>query len=165
VSDNASGLAVAEKANGFREEWREAVKSCADDLVARRETGRAFARFVTKPDRRNRQVKPRRTPKAERHGFDEVESRTGERRMCLALPAKIVTFPPDEPGIAVVDVLSVERRVNVDLLRNENLAVGDWILLHVGFAMSKVSEKDAQEQIELLMMLGETCEAERQVAL
>ena len=85
--------------------------------------------------------------------------------MCLALPAKIVTFPPDEPSIAVVDVLSVERRVNVDLLRNETLAVGDWILLHVGFAMSKVSEKDAQEQIELLMMLGETGEAERQVAL
>jgi hydrogenase expression/formation protein HypC len=85
--------------------------------------------------------------------------------MCLALPAKIVTFPPDEPSIAVVDVLSVERRVNVDLLRNEHLAVGDWILLHVGFAMSKVSEKDAQEQIELLMMLGETGEAERQVAL
>jgi hydrogenase expression/formation protein HypC len=85
--------------------------------------------------------------------------------MCLALPAKIVNFPADEPGIAVVDVLSVERRVNVDLLRNEQLAVGDWVLLHVGFAMSKVSEKDAREQIELLMMLGETGEAEREVAL
>ena len=85
--------------------------------------------------------------------------------MCLALPAKIVSFPADEPGIAVVDVLSVERRVNVDLLRNEQLAVGDWVLLHVGFAMSKVSEKDAQEQIELLMMLGETGEAQREIAL
>ena len=85
--------------------------------------------------------------------------------MCLALPAKIVSFPADEPGIAVVDVLSVERRVNVDLLRNEQLAVGDWVLLHVGFAMSKVSEKDAREQIELLMMLGETGEAQREIAL
>ena len=85
--------------------------------------------------------------------------------MCLALPAKIVEFPANEPGIAVVDVLSVERRVNVDLLRNEQLAIGDWVLLHVGFAMSKVSEKDAQEQIELLMMLGETGEAQREVAL
>jgi hydrogenase expression/formation protein HypC len=85
--------------------------------------------------------------------------------MCLALPAKIVDFPANEPGIAVVDVLSVERRVNVDLLRNEQLAVGDWVLLHVGFAMSKVSEKDAREQIELLMMLGETGEAQREVAL
>ncbi|MGD0473816.1 MAG: HypC/HybG/HupF family hydrogenase formation chaperone [Candidatus Velthaea sp.] len=85
--------------------------------------------------------------------------------MCLALPAKIVSLPAGEPGIAVVDVLSVERRVNVDLLRSEDLAIGDWVLLHVGFAMSKVSEKDAREQIELLMMLGETGEAERQVVL
>jgi hydrogenase expression/formation protein HypC len=85
--------------------------------------------------------------------------------MCLALPAKIVSFPLDEPGVAVVDVLSVERRVNVELLRDEQLAIGDWVLLHVGFAMSKVSEKDAHEQIELLTMLGEVREAERQVAL
>jgi len=85
--------------------------------------------------------------------------------MCLALPAQIVDFPANEPGIAVVDVLSVERRVNVDLLRNETLAIGDWVLLHVGFAMSKVSEKDAQEQIELLMMLGEAGDAQREVAL
>jgi hydrogenase expression/formation protein HypC len=85
--------------------------------------------------------------------------------MCLALPAKIVSFPLDEPGVAVVDVLSVERRVNVDLLRDEQLVIGDWVLLHVGFAMSKVSEKDAHEQIELLTMLGEVREAERQVAL
>jgi hydrogenase expression/formation protein HypC len=85
--------------------------------------------------------------------------------MCLALPAKIVSFPLDEPGVAVVDVLSVERRVNVDLLRDEQLAIGDWVLLHVGFAMSKVSERDAHEQIELLTMLGEVREAERQVAL
>jgi hydrogenase expression/formation protein HypC len=86
-------------------------------------------------------------------------------RLCLALPAKIVNFPPNEPGVAVVDVLSVERRVNVDLLRDEDLAIGDWVLLHVGFAMSKVSEKDAHEQIELLMMLGETGEAQREIAL
>jgi hydrogenase expression/formation protein HypC len=84
--------------------------------------------------------------------------------MCLALPAKIVAFPENERGIAVVDVLSVERRVNVDLLRNETLAVGDWVLLHVGFAMSKVSEKDAREQMELLAMLGELGDARDQVA-
>ncbi len=75
--------------------------------------------------------------------------------MCLALPAKIVAFPENESGIAVADVLSVERRVNIDLLRHETLAVGDWVLLHVGFAMSKVSEADAREQLELLAMLGE----------
>jgi hydrogenase expression/formation protein HypC len=85
--------------------------------------------------------------------------------MCLALPAKIVSFPENESGIAVVDVLSVERRINVDLLRGEQLAIGDWVLLHVGFAMAKVSEADAREQIELLSMLGETAEAQHQFAL
>jgi hydrogenase expression/formation protein HypC len=83
--------------------------------------------------------------------------------MCLALPAKIVAFPENESGIAVVDVLSVERRVNVDLLRNETLAIGDWVLLHVGFAMAKVSETDAREQLELLAMLGEVGEARDQL--
>jgi hydrogenase expression/formation protein HypC len=84
--------------------------------------------------------------------------------MCLALPAKIVNFPENESGIAVVDVLSVERRVNIDLLRNEKLAIGDWVLLHVGFAMSKVSEADAREQMEMLLMLGEAAEAQGQFA-
>lgn len=83
--------------------------------------------------------------------------------MCLALPAKIVEFPEGESGIAVVDVLSVERRVNIDLLKNESLQIGDWVLLHVGFAMSKVSEQDAREQMELLAMLGEADEAQRQL--
>jgi hydrogenase expression/formation protein HypC len=84
--------------------------------------------------------------------------------MCLALPAKIVEFPAGETGIAVVDVLSVERRVNIDLLRDEGLAIGDWVLLHVGFAMSKISETDAREQLELLRMLGEEGEAQRALA-
>ena len=85
--------------------------------------------------------------------------------MCLALPAKIVNFPEHERGIAVVDVLSVERRVNIELLRDEQLEIGDWVLLHVGFAMSKVSEADAREQMEILMMLGEAAEARGQLAL
>ena len=84
--------------------------------------------------------------------------------MCLALPAKIVHFPENEPGIAVVDVLSVERRVNIDLLRSEKLELGDWVLLHVGFAMAKVSEADAREQMEILAMLGEAGDAERAFA-
>jgi hydrogenase expression/formation protein HypC len=84
--------------------------------------------------------------------------------MCLALPAKIVEFPEGESGIAIVEVSAVRRRVNVDLLRNETLAIGDWVLLHVGFAMSKVSEQDAREQLEILAMLGEADDAERQFA-
>jgi hydrogenase expression/formation protein HypC len=85
--------------------------------------------------------------------------------MCLALPAKIVSFPENEPSIAVVDVLSVERRVNIELLRGEQLRIGDWVLLHVGFAMAKINAADARDQMEILAMLGEVGEAEQGVAL
>ena len=84
--------------------------------------------------------------------------------MCLALPAKIVEFPEGETGIAVAEVASVRRRVNVDLLREQGLEIGDWVLLHVGFAMSKISEKDAEEQMEILAMLGEVDAAQRDFA-
>jgi hydrogenase expression/formation protein HypC len=75
--------------------------------------------------------------------------------MCLAIPAKIVEFPEAGNAVAVAEVSGVRRRVNVDLLRGSGLAVGDWVLLHVGFAMSRISEAQAQEQMEILQMLGE----------
>ncbi len=75
--------------------------------------------------------------------------------MCLAIPAKIVEFPEPGNAVAVAEVSGVRRRVNVDLLRGSGLAVGDWVLLHVGFAMSRISEAQAQEQMEILQMLGE----------
>ncbi len=80
--------------------------------------------------------------------------------MCLAIPAKIVEFPEsDTRALAVAEVAGVRRRVNVDLLRDAHLAVGDWVLLHVGFAMSRVSEEQAQEQMTILQMLGESEQA------
>ncbi len=78
--------------------------------------------------------------------------------MCLAIPGKIVEFVTGEPHMAVVEVAKVRRRVNIDLLRDGGLSIDDWVLIHVGFAMSKISESDAREQMELLRMLGE-CEA------
>jgi hydrogenase expression/formation protein HypC len=75
--------------------------------------------------------------------------------VCLAIPGKIVEFFPDEPHLALVEVSSVRRRVNVDLLRDEPLAVGDWVLIHVGFAMSRIGLREAEEQMRLLSMLGE----------
>ena len=76
--------------------------------------------------------------------------------MCLAIPAQLVEFPDGDKTVAVADVSGVRRRVNVDLLRGTELAVGDWVLLHVGFAMSRISEDQAREQIEILQMLGES---------
>lgn len=74
--------------------------------------------------------------------------------MCLAIPGRIVEFLP-ESQLAVVEVASVRRKVNVDLVREDGLAVGDWVLIHVGFAMSKIGVAEAEEQMRLLAMLGE----------
>lgn len=78
--------------------------------------------------------------------------------MCLAIPAQ-VTALIDDNHYAMVQVSGVKRKVNIDLLREAKLQKDDWVLLHVGFAMSKISEKEAEEQMELLAMLGEVDEA------
>jgi hydrogenase expression/formation protein HypC len=83
--------------------------------------------------------------------------------MCLAIPAKIVEFPDGDKTIAVAEVSGVRRRVNVDLLRAGGLEIGDWVLLHVGFAMSKISEEQAVEQMEILTMLDEMTPAMEEV--
>jgi hydrogenase expression/formation protein HypC len=75
--------------------------------------------------------------------------------MCLAIPGKIVELVRDQPHLALVEVTGVRRRVDLGLLENDRPVVGDWVLIHVGFAMSKISEHDATEQMQTLMLLGE----------
>jgi hydrogenase expression/formation protein HypC len=75
--------------------------------------------------------------------------------MCLAIPGKIVSLVPEEPHLGVVEVTGVRRRVDLGLLLEDMPKVGDWVLIHVGFAMSKISEQDAVGQMQLLTMLGE----------
>jgi hydrogenase expression/formation protein HypC len=82
--------------------------------------------------------------------------------MCLAIPGRIVTLGP-EPHLAVVEVSKVRRKVNIDLLKEEPLSVGDWVLIHVGFAMSRISDAEAVEQLRLLAMLGEDEDAMREL--
>ena len=82
--------------------------------------------------------------------------------MCLAIPGQIVSLGP-EPHLAVIEVSKVRRTINVDLLKGEALAVGDWVLIHVGFAMAKISDRDAEEQLRLLAMLGEDEDAMREL--
>lgn len=79
--------------------------------------------------------------------------------MCLAIPGRIVEFVPAEPHLAVVEVGKVRRRVNVDLLRADGLALDDWVLIHVGFAMVKIGVAEADEQMRLLALLGEDKQA------
>ena len=75
--------------------------------------------------------------------------------MCLAIPGKIVSLVPDEPHLGIVEVTGVRRRVDLGLLIEDMPKIGDWVLIHVGFAMSKISEQDAVEQMQLLTILGE----------
>ena len=76
--------------------------------------------------------------------------------MCLAIPGKIVQFQDEFRHFATVEVSGVRRQVNMDLLSQEPLELGDWVLIHVGFAMSKISEQEAQDQLQFMAMLGET---------
>jgi hydrogenase expression/formation protein HypC len=75
--------------------------------------------------------------------------------MCLAIPGKIVQLFPDQPPTAMVDVVGVRRKVDLGLLQDQPPVAGDWVLIHVGFAMSKISEQDANDQMRTLRMLGE----------
>jgi hydrogenase expression/formation protein HypC len=80
----------------------------------------------------------------------------GECHMCLAIPGKIIEISADNPDSALVDVVSVRRRVDLGLLQDDRPQPGDWVLIHVGFAMSKISEQDAQDQMQTLRILGES---------
>lgn len=82
--------------------------------------------------------------------------------MCLAIPARVVALSPQEEAQAVVEVGGVRRRINTGLLEDDPPKVGDWVLVHVGFAMSKVSEENALEQLRLLSSLGESDAAEEE---
>jgi len=78
--------------------------------------------------------------------------------MCLAIPGQIVELSPGG-HFATVEVSKVRRTINIDLLEDEPPAAGDWVLIHVGFAMSRISAEHAAEQLRLLAMLGEDAQA------
>jgi hydrogenase expression/formation protein HypC len=82
--------------------------------------------------------------------------------MCLAIPARLAEPADPQTRLAVADVMGVRRRINVDLLRHEPLNVGDWVLVHVGFAMSKISAEQAEEQLRSLEALGEAMVAKEE---
>ncbi|MEQ1354157.1 MAG: HypC/HybG/HupF family hydrogenase formation chaperone [Candidatus Acidiferrum sp.] len=83
--------------------------------------------------------------------------------MCLAIPGKIIEITSDATHTAVVDVVGVRRKVDLGLLEDDAAKPGDWVLIHVGFAMSKISEQDALDQMRTLEMLGEAEAAMQEV--
>jgi hydrogenase expression/formation protein HypC len=70
--------------------------------------------------------------------------------MCLTIPGRIVDISPDQPNTAVVEVVGVRRKVDLKFLQHDPPVAGDWVLIHVGFAMSKISEDDALETLRTL---------------
>jgi len=74
--------------------------------------------------------------------------------MCLGIPGRLAEFDDTNPHLAVVEVTGVRRRINVGLLEDEPLAVGDWVLIHVGFAMSRVDEAEADRALDGLKLMG-----------
>jgi hydrogenase expression/formation protein HypC len=73
-------------------------------------------------------------------------------RSCMAIPGKILKIFSGDDQSALVDALGVHRKINVALLQ-ENLTAGDWVLIHVGFAMSKISEADAFDHLHTMELL------------
>ena len=63
--------------------------------------------------------------------------------MCLGIPGQIVELL-DHEHLARVDVSGVSRTINIGLLEDDGIGVGDWVLIHVGFAMSKIDEEEAR---------------------
>ncbi len=75
--------------------------------------------------------------------------------MCLGIPGEIVDLHAGRDDLATVDVAGVRRAVNIGLLDKDEVRVGDWVLIHVGFALSKIDEAEAAATLEMLNGLGE----------
>jgi hydrogenase expression/formation protein HypC len=75
--------------------------------------------------------------------------------MCLGIPGRIVETNAGHEHLARVEVNGVGRVINVALLEDEDLQAGDWVLIHVGFAMSKIDEEEARLALASLQMMGE----------
>ena len=79
--------------------------------------------------------------------------------MCLGIPGRVVEITDAANKLGLVDVCGVRRQINLACVVNENHSVascvGDWVLVHVGFAMSRINEEEAQLTLELLRELGE----------
>jgi hydrogenase expression/formation protein HypC len=82
--------------------------------------------------------------------------------MCLAIPGQILEVVDEQNRLATVDVAGVRRKINIGLLDldGERVRPGDWVLIHVGFAISRVDEQEARATRDLLERMGADYESE-----
>jgi hydrogenase expression/formation protein HypC len=80
--------------------------------------------------------------------------------MCLGIPGEVIELHPEQPDLAKVDVSGVRRLINIGLLDDDPPVPGDWVLIHVGFALSKIDEHEAAAAMEFLEGIGQAYEDE-----
>lgn len=81
--------------------------------------------------------------------------------MCLGIPGRVVEMVDPENGIAKADVNGVKRNVSVQLLQGDGgVSVGDWVLIHVGFALAVIDEEEAAATLKMLGGMGDVLEEE-----
>jgi hydrogenase expression/formation protein HypC len=78
--------------------------------------------------------------------------------VCLGIPGRVVELGSGD--LAKVEVAGVRRTVNVGLVADEGLVAGDWVLIHVGFAMARIDEEEARRAFEGLELMGRAYEDE-----
>ena len=82
--------------------------------------------------------------------------------MCLGIPGQVVEIIDEEIYLAKAEVGGVRRNINIGLVHHdeERIEIGDWVLIHVGFAMSKLDEEEAHSALRALELIGEEYELE-----
>jgi hydrogenase expression/formation protein HypC len=80
--------------------------------------------------------------------------------MCLGIPGQLVELVDSNDQLARVDVSGVTRVINIGLLEDEPVKPGDWVLIHVGFAMSKIDEEEANLALATLQLMGQAYDDE-----
>jgi hydrogenase expression/formation protein HypC len=75
--------------------------------------------------------------------------------MCLAIPGKIIEIVDVENSIAKVEVGGVRRNINIGMLDEKDAQIGNYVLIHVGFAMSRIDEQQARETLRVLEEIGQ----------
>jgi hydrogenase expression/formation protein HypC len=74
--------------------------------------------------------------------------------VCLGIPGEVIEIIEDKQDLAKVSVSGVRRNINIGLLEDDPVQPGDWILIHVGFALSKIDEDEAKAALEFLEGIG-----------
>ena len=80
--------------------------------------------------------------------------------MCLGIPGEVIELHPEQADLAKVDVSGVRRMINIGLLADDPPVPGEWVLIHVGFALSKIDEQEAAAAMQFLEGIGQAYEDE-----